>query len=29
MGQNFMFYRILVRYFVHERRVFHGFTAQR
>ena len=28
MGQNFMFYRILVRYFVHERRVSHGFTAQ-
>ena len=28
MGQNFMFYRILVRYFVHERRVFHGFAAQ-
>ena len=29
MGQKFRFYRILVRYFVHERRVFHGFTAQR
>ena len=28
MGQNFMFYRILVWYFVHERRVFHGFAAQ-
>ena len=28
MGQNFMFYRILVRYFVHVRRVFHGFAAQ-
>lgn len=23
-----MFYRILVRFFVHERRVFHGFAAQ-
>ena len=28
MGQNFMFYRILIQYFVHERRVFHGFAAQ-
>ena len=27
-GQNFMFYGILVWYFVHERRVFHGFAAQ-